>query len=100
MDAPGMTNIAAFLDAAAELDPGRPALILDDLRSSVQDAVYVQDEVKLARWVIVNAGLRYDGYEAFSRVTVADLGRLLSDWPLWPLSIVSVGPTTDLHAPE
>ncbi len=37
--------------------------------------------------------------EAFSRVTVGDLRRLLEDWPLWPLSIVSVGPTTDIHAP-
>ena len=29
----------------------------------------MQDEIKLARWLIVNAGLRYDGYGAFSRVT-------------------------------
>ena len=36
--------------------------------------------------------------EAFNRVTVADLRRLLADWPLWPITIVSVGPTTDLHA--
>jgi predicted Zn-dependent peptidase len=38
--------------------------------------------------------------EAFSRVTLADLRRLLVDWPLWPMTIVSVGPTTDLHRPE
>ena len=38
-------------------------------RSSTQHAVYVQDEIKLARWFIVNAGLRYDGYEEFVRVT-------------------------------
>ena len=31
--------------------------------------VYAQDEIKLARWLIVNAGLRYDGYEQFPRVT-------------------------------
>ena len=29
---------------------------------------------------------------------VADLRRLLADWPLWPLTIVSVGPTTDSRA--
>ncbi len=37
--------------------------------------------------------------EEFHRVTLADLRRLLADWPLWPMSIVSVGPTTDVRAP-
>ncbi len=37
--------------------------------------------------------------ESFNRVTLGDLRRLLSDWPLWPMTIVSVGPTTDVHAP-
>jgi predicted Zn-dependent peptidase len=35
--------------------------------------------------------------EAFNRVTRDDLGRLLVDWPLWPMTIVSVGPTTDVR---
>ncbi len=30
--------------------------------------------------------------EAFSRVTRDDLGRLLAEWPLWPMTTVSVGP--------
>jgi predicted Zn-dependent peptidase len=38
--------------------------------------------------------------EAFSRVTLADLRRVLAEWPLWPMTIVSVGPTTDIHAPK
>jgi len=42
---------------------------LDSHRSSTQQAVYAQDEIRLARWLIVNAGLRYDVYEAFTRVT-------------------------------
>ena len=37
--------------------------------SSLQHAVYLQDEVKLTRWLIANGGLRYDRYEAFQRVT-------------------------------
>jgi hypothetical protein len=37
--------------------------------------------------------------EAFSRVTPDDLRRVLTEWPLWPMTIVSVGPTTDLHVP-
>jgi predicted Zn-dependent peptidase len=40
-----------------------------------------------------------DELDAFNRVTLADMRRLLHDWPLWPLTIVSVGPTTDVHAP-
>ena len=41
-----------------------------------------------------------DELEAFSRVTLDDLRRLLRDWPLWPLTIVSVGPTTEIRAPK
>jgi iron complex outermembrane receptor protein len=37
--------------------------------SSTQLAFYGEDEVKLARWLIVNAGLRYDSYTDFQRVT-------------------------------
>ena len=38
--------------------------------------------------------------EAFNQVTVDDLRRLLADWPLWPLDIVSVGPTTEIKMPD
>ena len=34
-----------------------------------QLAFYGEDEVKLKRWMIVNGGLRYDGYGDFQRVT-------------------------------
>ncbi len=37
--------------------------------------------------------------EAFGRVTSDDIRRLLADWPLWPMTIVSVGPTTEIHPP-
>jgi outer membrane receptor for ferrienterochelin and colicins len=47
-----------------------PVLALDSRHSSEQHAVYVQDEIKVARWFIVNAGLRLDTYEeSFKRVT-------------------------------
>lgn len=46
-----------------------PTLVLDLNRSSSQQALYVQDEIRLTRWLIVNAGLRYDHYEQFERVT-------------------------------
>jgi outer membrane receptor for ferrienterochelin and colicins len=49
------------------LNPTVP--VFETNRSSVQHAVYVQDEIKLARWLIANGGLRYDRYEDFMRVT-------------------------------
>jgi predicted Zn-dependent peptidase len=35
--------------------------------------------------------------DAFAAVTVADLRRILDQWPLLPMTIVSVGPTTDVR---
>ena len=56
-------------DQIATLCRCRRSPLLDSRHSSMQHAVYVQDEIKLGRWLIVNAGLRYDGYEQFARVT-------------------------------
>jgi len=41
-----------------------------------------------------------DELNAFSRVTLDDIRRILKDWPLWPMTTVSVGPTTDVHPPK
>jgi predicted Zn-dependent peptidase len=41
-----------------------------------------------------------DELEAFSRVTVDDIHRVLTEWPLWPMTTVAVGPTTDVHRPK
>jgi outer membrane receptor for ferrienterochelin and colicins len=41
----------------------------DVKNSSRQDAAYVQDEVRVFNWLIANAGLRYDQYDTFERVT-------------------------------
>jgi predicted Zn-dependent peptidase len=38
--------------------------------------------------------------DAFSRVTTSDIRRILDAYPLLPQTIVSVGPTVDLHPPE
>ena len=40
-----------------------------------------------------------DELDAYSRVTLADLRRLVAEWPLLPMTIVSVGPTVDLVPP-
>jgi predicted Zn-dependent peptidase len=38
--------------------------------------------------------------DAFSRVTIDDIRRLLKEWPLWPMTTVSVGPANDSAAPR
>ena len=38
--------------------------------------------------------------ELFGKVTVGDIRRVLTKWPLLPMTVVSVGPTTDVHAPK
>ena len=52
---------------AAFINVPTPFLKTDN--TSTQHAVYIQDEVKLGSWFIVNGGLRYDGYTQFVRVT-------------------------------
>jgi outer membrane receptor protein involved in Fe transport len=49
------------------LNPVTP--VFDIHRSSIQQAAYVQDEIKLVPWLLANGGLRYDRYEDFTRVT-------------------------------
>jgi predicted Zn-dependent peptidase len=41
-----------------------------------------------------------DELAAFSKVSPEDMSRVLADWPLWPMTIVSVGPTTEIHPPK
>jgi predicted Zn-dependent peptidase len=42
----------------------------------------------------------HDELEAIAAVTVADLSRVLAQYPLLPMTLVTVGPTTDLRAPD
>jgi predicted Zn-dependent peptidase len=52
-------------------------------------------------WIYRRAYLTVaDEIEAFSRVTLDDLRRILDRWPLWPMTIVSVGPTTEIQPPQ
>jgi len=48
-------------------DPLVPGFTLD--RSSNQSAVFLQDEIRIRPWLIVNAGVRYDHYEQFAQAT-------------------------------
>jgi predicted Zn-dependent peptidase len=41
-----------------------------------------------------------DELDAFGRVSLDDVRRVLDRWPLLPMSIVSVGPTTDVKPPR
>ena len=49
--------------------PDSDVTIFDISKTSTQHAVYADDQLKLASWLIVNGGLRYDHYERFKRVT-------------------------------
>jgi outer membrane cobalamin receptor len=64
---------AEFIDnieqnQTSQFEPELAPPFIADL-SSMQRAVFVQDELKLGRYVILNGGLRYDGYATFNRVT-------------------------------
>jgi outer membrane receptor for ferrienterochelin and colicins len=50
-------------------DVNPAAQVFDIARSSLQQAVYLQDEVKLASWLIANGGVRYDRYQDFQPVS-------------------------------
>jgi iron complex outermembrane receptor protein len=68
-----LTAGAEFIDNFQQEQTSRilnpPSVPLDIDRSSTQHAVYVQDEIRLSSWLIMNAGLRYDGYDEFDRIT-------------------------------
>ncbi|MDG3007013.1 M16 family metallopeptidase [Paludisphaera mucosa] len=38
--------------------------------------------------------------ESFSKVSLDQVRRLVREWPLWPMTIVSVGPTTKVKPPK
>jgi outer membrane receptor for ferrienterochelin and colicins len=48
-------------------DASSPGFTAND--SSLQQAIYLQDEIKLKPWLIANGGLRYDRYENFQAVS-------------------------------
>ena len=66
IDNVGQDQSAGFVDA-----PGADVtdVLFDEPRSSVQYAAYFNDEVKVSDSIILSGGLRYDGYDHFTRVT-------------------------------
>jgi len=74
---PGRQTLRAgveFIDNLAQNQRGgfigNPIPPLFDIKtSSTQQALYLQDEMKVTRWLILNGGLRFDRYEQFDRVT-------------------------------
>jgi outer membrane receptor for ferrienterochelin and colicins len=48
-------------------DPLVPGFTID--QPSHQSAVYLQDEIRIRPWLMVNAGVRYDRYERFAKAT-------------------------------
>jgi len=68
-----LTSGAEFIDNLHQDQSGRDLTTDTALYGknveSLQGAIYVQDQIKLGRRLIANAGLRYDRYENFDRVT-------------------------------
>lgn len=48
-------------------DPMVPGRSID--KSSRQSGIYLQDEIRVRRWLLLNAGLRFDRYDRFARTT-------------------------------
>jgi iron complex outermembrane receptor protein len=63
-----LTAGAEFIDNLHQ-DQKSDYLGFETRRNSLQQAAYLQDEIKLTRWLIANGGLRFDHYEDFQRVT-------------------------------
>ena len=67
-----LTSGAEFIDNLhqdQQVTYSIPGMDVAENGSSTQHALYAQDEIKATRWLILNAGLRYDSYQNFSRVT-------------------------------
>jgi outer membrane receptor for ferrienterochelin and colicins len=68
-----LTAGGEFVDNISQDQWGRYDFVSDDNftidRSSQQGAAYVQDEIRLRPWLILNGGLRHDRYPRFNRTT-------------------------------
>ena len=73
---PGRQTVRAGVEAFANVtqkqwghydDPDLGATLSDE--SSRQGAIYVEDEVRLQPWLLLNGGLRHDRYARFARTT-------------------------------
>jgi outer membrane receptor for ferrienterochelin and colicins len=64
IDNTNQDQLTSFLN-----EPFEPFELFDINHDSMQQALYLQDEIKLGPKFIVNAGLRYDRYEQFDRVS-------------------------------
>lgn len=80
---------------------------LTQAQNKVQSRVVLSGERPMGRLLNLGSQWAYrheyltveQELENFAKVTTADLRRVLEQWPLVPLTVVSVGPTTDLSPP-
>lgn len=81
---------------------------LNQAKNKVQARSVLRSERPMGRlaslgfhWVYRRAYLPVEQeLQAFAAVSVDQIGRLLREWPLWPMTIVSVGPTTEVEPPK
>jgi len=101
-------NLARIAEAyRAVLADGVTPEELEQARNKVLSRVVLRSERPMGRLMPLGYYWTYrrayvpveEEIEAFSRVTPADIRRVLDAYPLLPLTIVAVGPTTELQPP-
>ena len=90
------------------MENGVTAEELAQAKNKVQARTVLRSERPMGRlaslgfhWVYRRAYLPVEQeLEAFSQVTVEQIRRLVREYPLWPMTLVSVGPTTKVKPPK
>lgn len=80
---------------------------LEQARNKVLSRLVLRSERPMGRLMPLGADWAYrkeyvpveEEIDAFSKVTVADVRRVLAGYPILPMTLVSVGPTTEIHPP-
>ncbi len=101
-------NLARVADAYREvMADGVTSEELEQARNKVLSRLVLRSERPMGRLMPLGFYWTYRGeympvereIENYSRVTVSDLRRVVDQYPLVPMTVVSVGPTTEIQPP-
>ena len=103
------TNLGRIVDAYGQaMSSGITEEELTQAKNKVLSRTVLRSERPMGRlaslgfhWTYRREYLPVDQeLELFGKVNTADIRRILTSWPLLPMTVVSVGPTTDVHTPK